>query len=157
MNSLVVYRKATIDDIDQLVILRTLMQCEVNQIDPFQDFTDYQNKARNYFLENLKNETYISGVAELDGKIISACGVVFYNKPPSIISGKSIVGYVTNVFTLPNHRGEGHATKALEILIAEGKKINADKLVLGSTEDGKGVYESLGFKVPRFVNLELKI
>ena len=157
MNSLVEYRKATLDDIDQLVILRTLMQCEVNHIDPFQDFTDYQNKARHYFQENLKNETYISGVAVIDGKIISACGVVFYNKPPSIVSGKSIVGYVTNVFTLPTHRGVGHATKALEILIAEGKKRNADKLVLGSTEDGKGVYENLGFKIPRFVNLELKL
>lgn len=157
MNSLVEYRKATIDDIDQLVILRTLMQCEVNNIDPFQDFTDYKLKAHEYFQNNLKNETYISGVAVLDGKIISACGVVFYNKPPSIVSGKSIVGYVTNVFTIPEFRGMGHASQALKILIKEAQVINADKLVLGATEDGKGVYEKLGFTNPRFVNLELKI
>lgn len=157
MNSLVVYRRASLNDIDQLVILRTLMQCEVNNVDPFTDLSDYKQKAHDYFLENLKNETYISGIAQLEGKIISACGVVFYSKPPSIISGKNIVGYVTNVFTLPQYRGCGHATKTLEILIEEGKKRNADKFVLGATEDGKGVYENLGFKIPRFVNLELKL
>lgn len=157
MNKLVEYRKATIDDIDQLVILRTLMQCEVNEVDPFTELSDYKIKTKKYFLESIQNQTYISGVAILDGKIISACGVVFYSKPPSIISGKNIVGYVTNVYTIPAFRGMGYATKALEILIAEGKARNADKLVLGATDDGLGAYKKLGFKNTTFENLELKL
>ena len=60
------------------------------------------------------------------------------------------VGYVSNVYTLPQNRKKGLATQLMELLISHSKSLGLSKLHLGTTEDGKGVYQRVGFDKVKF-------
>jgi ribosomal protein S18 acetylase RimI-like enzyme len=147
---------ANLSDIDQLVNLRVLMQIEVNEADPQIATDDYRYRIKEYLNKALLNQTYFSVVAVDGSQIIGTAGICFYQKPPSISGGSGIVGYVTNVYTNKNYRGMGVGTK----MMVEANKLamaqKADKLHLGATADGLGIYKAVGFKEPKFVSLELK-
>lgn len=150
------YKLAEMNDIDQLVDLRLQMQLEANGMKLEQVSLNYKDEVRSYFLRTLPNQKYLSCVAVHHQKIIGTAGICFYEKPPSIIGGSGLVGYVTNVFVETEYRKKGIGTRLMTELnrIAVGK--NADKLHLGATRDGLSIYKSVGYKVPRFVSLEIK-
>jgi hypothetical protein len=77
------------------------MQKEVNPasveaIDP-----GYSEALKSYFIQAIQNESYVSAVADVNGKLVSANGLIIYHKPPSITGGSGKVGYISNVYTLP--------------------------------------------------------
>ncbi|WP_374073481.1 GNAT family N-acetyltransferase [Bdellovibrio bacteriovorus] len=150
-------RLAKPEDIEQLAKLRVLMQQEVNNIPDSQITNDYLNSVKSYFRESLSDKSYISSVAVVDGRIVAAAGLVFYQKPPSLPSGSGLVGYLTNVYTLPEYRKRGLGSRMIDLLIKEAKSMKAVKIHLGATEDGKDIYEKLGFKPVRFAALELNL
>lgn len=151
-----IYRSALLTDIPQLVKLRALMQCEVNAFDPSEVTTDFISSTEEYFLNSLNNQSYYSAVAEFEGSLVAANGLVIYQRPPSLIGPSGLVGYVTNVYTLPEFRGRGIAGELMKILIQFAKNANVAKLHLGATKAGKSVYERVGFKPVKFEALELK-
>ncbi len=110
------YRLANNADIDQLVELRVLMQLEVNGLSDEHANTEYLESVKAYFNESLKNQKYYSAIA-LDGDVIvGTAGACFYKKPPSISGGTGLVGYVTNVYTRKEHRGNGIGTNLMRKL-----------------------------------------
>jgi GNAT superfamily N-acetyltransferase len=150
------FRLATLEDVDQLVQLRVLMQLEVNSFPEDQVTDEYHSAVKNYFLDAIPGKKYFAIVAENDGKIVGNAGACFYQKPPSISGGTGLVGYVTNVYTDKNHRGKGIGTQMMKELNKLAVAQKADKLHLGATEDGASIYRSVGFNEPRFVNFEIK-
>jgi GNAT superfamily N-acetyltransferase len=150
-------RLGTIDDLDELVRLRVLMQGEVNVFE-MNDVTDeYVAKVRNYFESALQTKKYLSAVAVVDGRVVGTAGVCFYEKPPAIYGGSGIVGYVTNVYTEVEFRRKGIGEKMMAALVDLAKEVKADKLHLGATDDGISIYKSVGFQEPRFVQLECRL
>lgn len=156
MNNDVQFRIANLNDVDQLVELRILMQLEVNGFSKNQVTDEYKNQVKEYFLKTIPNKNYFSIVAEVKTKIIGTAGVCFYEKPPSISGGTGLVGYVTNVYTNVDCRGKGIGTQMMFELNKLATTNKADKLHLGTTEAGLSIYKAVGFKEPRFVNLEMK-
>jgi ribosomal protein S18 acetylase RimI-like enzyme len=151
------YRLATAKDIQQLVELRILMQVEVNGLSNLDVSTAYLDKVIDYFEGALDTNKYSSVIALDEEYIIAAAGVCFYEKPPSIAGGSGIVGYVTNVYTREEYRGRGVGTQLMKNLNELARKKKADKLHLGATSDGVGIYKSVGYQEPKFVNLEMKL
>ncbi|MBC7539471.1 MAG: GNAT family N-acetyltransferase [Bacteriovorax sp.] len=152
-----IFRLATLNDIPQLVELRIQMQKEVNGLAHSKIGLEFYKTAADYFQKSLNDGSYISAVAELNDQIISANGIVFYNKPPSLPNGSGLVGYLTNVYTIPIFRGNGFATHLIDLLTTKARQLKADKIHLGTTELGKGIYERSGFKPVCFTALELKL
>ena len=148
-------RIAKIEDLDELIKLRVLMQKEVNNTPLIHD--GYLEDIRQYFKTSILNNSYTSAVAEARGMIVAATGLVLFRKPPSLTGRKGIIGYITNVYTLPNWRGRGIATKLMELTIQEAKRLGADQLKLGTREHAKGVYERVGFKTASLPSLELNL
>lgn len=150
------YRFAKISDMDQLIQLRVKMQLEANSFSE-SDVTDkFIEKVRKYFSHAIDSKKYY-GATALEGNIIvGTAGVCFYEKPPSLNSGSGLVGYVTNVYTLPSHRSKGIGTQLMRMLNEKALELKADKLHLGATEDGTKIYRAVGYGEPKFVNLEIK-
>ncbi len=149
-------RTATLSDIAQLVELRVLMQLEVNRLSADKIPANYRDLCTEYFKNSISSKKYYGSVAAVDGKIIAGAGVCFYEKPPGISGGVGIAGYVTNVYTLPEYRGKGISTKLMLVLTNFARDLGADKLHLGSTEDGLNVYKKVGFKDPKCIALEIR-
>jgi GNAT superfamily N-acetyltransferase len=65
-------------------------------------------------------------------------------KQPLNITGK--IGYVFNVYTIRDFRGQGSATKLMRTVIDRAKQLGVGELYLRVTGDGMGIYEKLEFQ-----------
>ncbi len=145
---------ATLKDMDDLIALRVLMQKEVHAIPAEVVDLKYEDLLRSYFTQKIASGEYLSAIAKCDGRVVSANGLIVYQKPPSITGGSGLVGYVSNVYTLPEWRRRGIACKLMQLLLDHASTLGVSKLHLGATEDGQGIYERLGFKSPKYAPLE---
>lgn len=150
------FRLASLNDLEQLVQLRFLMQSEVNDLKNEQVPLNYFNDVREYFKTAFADETYVSAVATARDKIIGTAGVCIYKKPPSITGGTGRVGYVTNVYVIDSFRGQGIGQQLMKELNQLAENMKLDKLHLGTTPDGLSVYRAAGYVEPKYFNLEIR-
>ena len=148
------YRMANSADVDQLVQLRVLMQSERSGREAP---ANYSETLLNYFRQALIDESYIGAVAEYSSVLISVNGLMIIPKPPKIDAVTGYLGYVTNVFTLPDWRCRGIATTAMALLIEQSRKRKVEGMILSSSVKGASIYRSLGFKEATQQYFELRL
>jgi GNAT superfamily N-acetyltransferase len=71
------------------------------------------------------------------------------------INGKR--GTLLNVFTYPEYRRIGLATKVIKQIITNVKQIGISTIDLDSTQEGKLLYEKLGFIEPNLNHTTMKL
>ncbi|MDP4151822.1 MAG: GNAT family N-acetyltransferase [Bacillota bacterium] len=154
-----IIRKATESDIDNLIKLRlAYIKSDENTGLISKDKEEkIKDQLKEYFPKHLAMGDFIAFVAEEDKMIISSAYLVIVDKPAntSFINGKT--GTLLNVFTYPEYRRQGIATKVIGALIDEAKKLNISQLNLLATDSGKKVYEKLGFTISSYSPMSLKL
>ncbi|MCL1882171.1 MAG: GNAT family N-acetyltransferase [Defluviitaleaceae bacterium] len=140
-----ILRKATLNDINLLIEIRidflkdgrTLSQNDERLI---------RAQLKTYFLKHIPDNTFVGIIAESDGQHMGAAYLAISERPanPSFISG--VTGTILNVYTYPEYRKKGLATKVIREIIEEAKQLGVSNLDLKATPDGKHVYEKFGFK-----------
>ena len=92
-----------------------------------------------------------------DGKAVATAFLVVVEKPayPALITGKT--GVILNVYTYPEYRHKGIATKLLSRLIEEAREQNLSRLELSATEAGKPLYAKFGFLVKATDYTEMRL
>jgi GNAT superfamily N-acetyltransferase len=136
------FRKANLDDINKLIDLRK-KQLVDEGIEPN---TDIDTELNNFFKNKLIEGTLVQILVE-DNEAIIACGaIIIYNFPPSYSNKSGKKGYVTNMFTREDYRGQGIATTLLTKLVEEAKELGVCNLWLGASKLGRPVYKKFGFK-----------
>ncbi|MEH2042342.1 GNAT family N-acetyltransferase [Nostoc sp.] len=88
---------------------------------------------------------FLAWVAEVDSQIVATSGLVFFQRPPYNGNLSGLEAYVMNVYTIPMWRGQGIATALLKEIISFVRATEAKRLWLHATEDGKRIYDQLGF------------
>ena len=141
------YRKAVIDDVEELVRLRIAFLNEVKNIESGYSDPAMEYNLKEYFINNMSTNCFIAWLAVKDGAIVGTSGICFYALPPSYknISGNS--AYIMNMYTLPDYRGKGIAPALFKKLVAEAADRSCKKISLHATDMGKPVYLKFGFKV----------
>jgi GNAT superfamily N-acetyltransferase len=140
----ITYRKATIKDIGILIKLRleylTEDRGELSKVETEAVVTQLQD----YFMRQI-NSNFVALLAEDDGNAIATVYMAVAEKPanPAFITGKTAT--ILNVFTYPDYRRKGIATRLLKMTIDEAKAMNISYLELSATNSGKPLYEKLGF------------
>jgi GNAT superfamily N-acetyltransferase len=138
------FRKVTLDDVVELVNVRIEFISEVNLLT--NDDKIVLREANNkYFMESIKNGSYVSFIALFEGKIAGTSGITFYNVPPNKKCPNGKVGYISNMFTLKEYRGMGIASKLFSLVINEAKDMGCGKILLNATDMGRPLYEKFGF------------
>ena len=135
------YRLATLSDIDQLIELRKSQLIDEGQT--AEDLID--TELHHFFTKTLTNQSLVQWVIEEQGRFISTAGVLFYAFPPSFMNKDGIRAYVTNVYTDPAYRGQGLASALLNRLVVEAKRRSVRKLFLEASTIGKPMYKKYGF------------
>lgn len=149
-------RKATLDDMPDLINLR--IEC-LRAMDGLTDEQEakIREKLEPYFREHLDRDLIIAIAETAQNTIASTAFIVMSEFPPkpSIITGR--IGTLLNVYTYPEHRGTGIATKVVIFLIEEAKRWNVSMVDLNATPGGKPIYEKLGFKEPHYTSMGLQL
>lgn len=143
---MITYRKATIEDIDDLIKLRITFIKEIMNIDHDHDDQLVGEALKDYFNKTLKDNNFISWLAIEDDKIVGTSGLSFYTLPPSYKNVTGNVAYIMNMYTIPSYRGRGIATYLFEKIVLEAKSRGFKKICLHATEMGKPLYTKFGFK-----------
>jgi GNAT superfamily N-acetyltransferase len=148
-------RFATVADANLIGWHRARMFQEMGLV-PEPLFDSYRTKCETRIREMLESGEYIGWLAwpnELPGKIVAGAGVQHRSVLPhpveerggeiSIAVGRHAI--IINVFTEPEWRRRGVATLLIQRIIAWARTERLDRLVLHASDEGRAVYERLGF------------
>ena len=140
-----IIRQATQTDIPALVTLRMALFCEVGELsEPLADLDLWQATSR-YFSTAQAEESARSWVAEVDGEVVASATLALFVRPPypGNLTGRE--GYLLNMYTVPAWRKRGMASALLDAMAAHAREQRLGKLWLHASEQGRPLYERLGF------------
>jgi ribosomal protein S18 acetylase RimI-like enzyme len=147
MTDEIAIRRATADDAEAMTCLRRDMQTELFAGDARgtspDELADYN---RQYFLEHLPAGDFVAFLAETGGAIVATSGIVIYAAPPTGGNPTGIEGYVMNMYTVPEYRGRGIATRLLDQLIEHVRSLGGRRAWLRASDSGRPVYHRYGFR-----------
>lgn len=137
--------KADINDLEQLVGLRTSYLIEDYGTVPQKKLDKISEKLPDYFRRHLNKDCFVYA-AKSENEIVSCCFLTVTEKPsnPSFING--VVGTVMNVYTKPEYRRKGLAGKLMKMMIEDSEKMGLDFVELKATDSGYNLYKSVGFE-----------
>ncbi|MCX5400441.1 GNAT family N-acetyltransferase [Streptomyces sp. NBC_00102] len=152
-------RRATADDVPALVRLRALMLAEMGTAVGPED-APWRGAAARWFTERLPavHEFAVFVVDEPELGVVSSAAGSCEHRAPGPNSPSGLRGHVFNVSTEPAARRRGHAracTEALLLWFAE--ETGVTMVDLNATQDGTRLYEELGFELPHFPALQLRL
>lgn len=140
-------RKADIRNMELLLEWRMRVLREV-----FADYDDIhaatvRENNRAYYEKHLADDTHMACFAFDKGNDrIVGCGGICYQKEmpsPDNITGTN--GYLMNIYTVPDVRGEGVGRAIVEYLIKDAKERGTEKIYLESSGAAKNLYREIGF------------
>lgn len=139
------FRKATLEDVAELVNVRVEFLSEINTLTN-EDIIQLRAANNKYFMEAVKEGSYVSFIAFADGQIAGISGITFYKIPPNKKCPNGKAAYISNIYTRREYRGLGIASNLFTRVVNEAKESGCKKIILNATDMGRPLYEKFGFK-----------
>jgi GNAT superfamily N-acetyltransferase len=139
-------RKANINDSELLAKTRINFLCETNRILNNENISQLYENNKLYFNKHLKDNSFAAFIAFEDEALIATSGVCFYEVPPNPGAPNGKVAYIQNMYTIPQYRKQGFASKLFTLVVEEAKQRSCTKITLNATDMGKPLYLKFGFK-----------
>ncbi len=145
MKEIYEYKKATIEDIDELVRTRITVLRAANKLSDNVDMSVVEQESYEYYKHALETGEHIAYLVYDNEKFIGAGGVSFYQVMPTYNNPTGKKAYIMNMYTAPEYRRQGIAFHTLDLLIKNAKKQGVSKIALEATDIGRPLYEKYGF------------
>ncbi|MCL2224163.1 MAG: GNAT family N-acetyltransferase [Defluviitaleaceae bacterium] len=150
-------RKATIDDIADLIRLRIDFLSDGKKISREEE-SAIRAQLEGYFSKHIPCGTFVGILAETGGQIVSTAYLAVSERPANTSFITGIVGTILNVYTHPDYRKKGIATKVIARITDEAKRIGVSHIELQATAEGKPLYAKMGFTEPQaFTAMGLRV
>lgn len=141
----IIYRKATLDDLQILVKTRIEVLRIVNGFTDSIDMTGVENASKDYYLDNLTNENHI-GYLIFDGDVfVGTGGISFYQVMPTCDNPTGKKAYIMNMYTRQEYRRKGIASQTLTLLLNEARIRGITCIGLEASDMGRAMYIKFGF------------
>jgi GNAT superfamily N-acetyltransferase len=139
-------RTATVDDAALIAHHRRAMFTDMGNTDMARlelmesEFTDWvrEKLARNEYLGWF--------VVNADGEVVAGAGLWLMDWPPHIVGAGARRGNILNVYTHPDYRKRGSARRLMTTILDWCRANRLDTVILHASDEGRALYESLGFK-----------
>ena len=139
------YRKASINDLDLLVKTRLEVLRAANGLDSTVDMSKVEGESYLYYRNALENGFHTAYLV-FDGNLfIGAGGISYYTVMPTFHNPSGEKAYIMNMYTKPDYRRKGIATKTLDLLVRDAKEHGVTAISLEATDIGRKLYEKYGF------------
>ncbi len=140
-----IYKKATIDDIDILAKSRIEVLRAANQLADDVDMSEIEAQSYDYYKKALSDGTHTAYLVFDGDQFIGAGGISYFRVMPTYHNASGNKAYIMNMYTNPDYRRLGIAYKTLELLVADAKEKDVKVISLEATDMGKPLYEKFGF------------
>lgn len=139
------YRRATPNDIDELVRTRITVLRAANKLSDDADMSAVEKETFAYYRRALENGEHIAYLVYDSGTFIGAGGVSFYQVMPTYHNPSGKKAYIMNMYTAPEYRRQGIALHTLDLLVKDARKQGVSHISLEATDMGRPLYEKYGF------------
>lgn len=139
------YKRATIEDMEELVRTRMIVLRAANQLSDDVDMTKVERESYTYYRRALETGEHIAYLVYDNETFIGAGGVSFYQVMPTFHNPTGKKAYIMNMYTAPEYRRQGIAFHTLDLLVKEVKERGVSQISLEATTMGRALYEKYGF------------
>lgn len=148
-------KKAGLDELDVLIDWRMRVLHEVFPTD--ENRADIRANNEEYYRKHLNDGSHTACFAMDEGssRIIGCGGICYQDEMPSPDNHSGKNGYLMNIYTVPEYRGEGIGRKVVEFLITDARDRGTEKIYLESSGAAKHLYYEIGFTdMPDYMKLK---
>ena len=136
-------RAATINDINTICRLKLIMFEESGH-------SDLLHKNATETIKKVYEKMYfehsaIHFINEINDDIIACAGAFIKNDIPYCFFSNPFYGFIGDVYTLPEYRGNGYATELTAEAISWIKTKGVQRISLLASEQARGIYKRMGF------------
>ena len=96
-------------------------------------------------------------VIAIDGRVVACAIGTLETGVPNPQSPRGRAARLSNVVTLPEHRGRGFGTALVDVVIEWARSIDADRVDLSATPQGQRIYERAGFRLTTALRMKLPL
>ena len=139
------YRRATIEDLDELVRTRIEVLRAANKLDESVDMSEVERQSKDYYTKALADGSHTAYLVYDGGTFVGAGGVSYFRVMPTYHTPSGEKAYIMNMYTAPEYRRKGIAFKTLDLLVRDAKERNVKAISLEATDMGRPLYEKYGF------------
>ena len=109
-----------------------------------------------YFEHAIPAGKYRGWLAETDqGQVVAGGGVVIADWPGHPRLTRPHRAWILNMYTEPTFRGQGIARRLMETMVAWCRREGFVAVSLHASDEGRALYESMGFQPTNEMRLEL--
>jgi GNAT superfamily N-acetyltransferase len=145
-DSVYVIRPAGVGDAQVIARHRASMFRDMGSVSP-EESELLRIASEPWFSNLLTDGDYLAWLVEHDGAVVAGGGIFVQEGGPA--PGRyrmGRLGHIANVYTEPAHRRRGLARRLMETMLNWCASNGIDHVTLGASDEGKPLYESLGFK-----------
>lgn len=103
-----------------------------------------------WVFEAMCHGRYLAWVAKAsNGDIVANAGMLLLEWPPNTRDLNFVRGYIMNVWTHPDHRCRGLARRLMDSALAEAQHRQIKVTALHASDQGRTLYEQLGYRQSR--------
>lgn len=99
-----------------------------------------------YYREHIADDSHYAIEAKVDGEQAGCGGICITEELPSPDNPTGKCAYLMNIYVRERFRHHGVAHEIVKHLVNEARSRQCGKIYLETTENGRPVYESLGFR-----------
>ena len=140
-----VYKKATIEDIEVLTETRIEVLRAANKLSADTNMDEVRKQSYDYYEKALSDGTHIAYLIFDENQIVGTGGVSLFRVMPTYHNPSGKKAYIMNMYTKPMYRRRGIAYKTLDKLIKDVKSKGITAISLEATHMGRPLYEKYGF------------
>ena len=140
-----IYRKASINDLDILTETRIEVLRAANQLSNDIDMSEVKKQSYEYYQNSLQNDTHIAYLIFDDEKFVGTGGISYFQVMPTYHNPTGKKAYIMNMYTKPEYRRQGIAIKTLDLLVADARTKGITAISLEATDKGRPLYTKYDF------------
>ncbi|MBD5137393.1 MAG: GNAT family N-acetyltransferase [Lachnospiraceae bacterium] len=139
------YKKATVEDIEELVRTRIIVLRAANKLSDDVDMYVLEQESFAYYKRALESDEHIAYLVYDNDKFIGSGGVSFYQVMPTYHNPTGEKAYIMNMYTAPEYRRRETTLHTLDLLVKDALERGVSQIALETTDMGRSLYEKYGF------------
>ncbi len=124
--------------------LRIELFQELEEVSKDADCTQLESATKQYYVSHINKDLISWGVFQ-EGQLAATGSLCLFTRIPYNENLSGLEGYILNIYTSKQFRGNGFANQILDNMIEYSYKNNIKRLWLNSSEQEKHLYTKKGF------------